>query len=287
MTILTNARRRRLSIAALAVLLALAFHLTQARTGTKLEEPAALSATPAGQLYRAGAQSLQHSGDGGESWRSIALPEAAARGKIATVATTAADQDALYLAGPGLGAWKSSDGGKSWSDLTAGLPSANVVALTPHSTQPNTIYAVVADAGIYRSQDAGKSWRLMHKGPRASAQITGLVHSNMEGSMESGWLFAATNEGVYRTMDCFCLFELVGELGGATSTVAFDRDTPAEVYAAVGEEVFRTTDGGQEWASIGKAGGEVVALAHAANTVYALRADGRLMQSQDGGGSWK
>jgi photosystem II stability/assembly factor-like uncharacterized protein len=287
MTILTNARRRRLIIAALAVLLALGFYLTQAGAGAKLQDPAGLRAAADGVLYRAGAQSLARSTDGGKSWQAVALPEAANKGTIATVASTAADKNALYLAGPGIGVLKSSDAGKTWSELTAGLPSANVVAFTPHSTQPDTVYAVVDGEGIYRSQDAGKSWRLMHKGPRAEARIKALVHTNMEGSMESGWLFAATNEGVYRTMDCFCLFELVGELGGAATAVTFDRETPAEVYAAVGQQVFRTTDGGQAWAPIGKVGAEVVALGHAAGTVYALQADGTLAQSKDDGGDWK
>lgn len=286
MTILTTSRLRRLGVAGLALLLALSFHLTQAKSGASLQDPASVTAAPDGTLYRAGARSLERSTDGGKRWQTVSVPASVEQGTISAVATTAANKDALYIAGPGIGVRKSLDGGKTWNDLTAGLPSDQVVAFTPHSTQPDTVYAVVADAGIYRSQDAGKSWRMMHKGPRASAKIKALVHSNMEGSMESGWLFAATNEGVYRTMDCFCLFELVGELGGEASAIAFDREQPSHVYAAAGAKVFRTTDGGQEWQPIGSAGGNVVSLAHAGETTYALREDGKLVQRK-GEGEWR
>src|SRR3546814_7687084 len=94
---------------------------------------------------------------------------------------------------------------KSWSHVDRGLPSRDVIAFAAHSAVPDTVYAVVAEQGIYRSEDGGAGWRMMDKGPEA--EIQRIIHSNLEGSMQSGWLFAATDRGVYRSMDCFCRSE--------------------------------------------------------------------------------
>src|SRR3546814_15414001 len=79
----------------------------------------------------------------------------------------------------------------------------------PICAVPDTVYAVVAEQGIYRSEDGGAGWRMMDKGPEA--EIQRIIHSNLEGSMQSGWLFAATDRGVYRSMDCFCGWRNAGD----------------------------------------------------------------------------
>src|SRR5260370_2025760 len=96
----------------------------------------------------------------------------------------------------------------AWVERTEGLPGLDVIAVADHATHPDTIYAIVEERGIYRSQDAGKSWRMMDRGPRDG--LVQLIHSDMPGSMQSGWLFAATSSGVRRIMDCFCLWQDAG-----------------------------------------------------------------------------
>ncbi|HEY3743634.1 MAG TPA: glycoside hydrolase [Bryobacteraceae bacterium] len=68
--------------------------------------------------------------------------------------------------GPGSGLYKSTDGGKTWHELTRGLPTIEQgrgrigIGIAP--SDPNRIFAWVdADprfGGIYRSDDAGESW---------------------------------------------------------------------------------------------------------------------------------
>ena len=74
-----------------------------------------------------------------------------------------------------------------------------MAALTTHADRPETIYAYLSSKGIFRSEDGGKEWRLMDAGPRGG--VTSFVHSNMPGSMQSGWLFVAGTHGVQRAMD--------------------------------------------------------------------------------------
>jgi photosystem II stability/assembly factor-like uncharacterized protein len=110
----------------------------------------------------------------------------------------------------------------------------------------------------------------------------------MEGSMQSGWLFAATDKGVYRAMDCFCGFRLAGSLPGPVSTVTYDPNQPKELYAAIGKDVFSTANGGEDWQKAASPGGEVGALTYSPSGVlYALLADGRLVRSQDKGRRWE
>src|SRR3546814_20382130 len=102
----------------------------------------------------------------------------------------------LSVAGPGLGGQKSFGAGKGWVQVDRRWTSRYVIVFAADNAVPDTIYAVVAEQGIYRHEDVGAGWRMMDKGPEA--EIQRIIHSNLEGSMQSGWLFAATDRGVYR-----------------------------------------------------------------------------------------
>jgi photosystem II stability/assembly factor-like uncharacterized protein len=64
--------------------------------------------------------------------------------------------------GPGGGIFKSTDGGTTWRQLTAGLPSENFgrsgIAVAPSNSK--RVYAIIdaKDGGLYRSEDAGATW---------------------------------------------------------------------------------------------------------------------------------
>jgi hypothetical protein len=73
---------------------------------------------------------------------------------------------------------RSDDGGANWQEINSGLPSRDVTALALHSFQRETLFAWLKDEGIYRTEDGG-------------------------GSMNTGWLYAATPSGAYLSIDCF------------------------------------------------------------------------------------
>lgn len=238
-----------------------------------------------GALYKAEGQALYRSNDGGEQWTRLPLALTDKDARIAAVAVSAGRPGAIYLAGPGFGVLKSSDGGESWVAVDQGLPHLNVIALATHSTLPETVYAVVSGEGIFRSEDGGKSWRNVDKGPKA--QVRRIIHADMEGSMQTGWIFAATDQGVYRAMDCFCGFRPAGKLEGPVSAIAFDPKQPMKLSAAAGQEVFLTTNGGEDWQPVASPGDEVIALAYSQSGIlYALLGDGRVVESADEGRRW-
>lgn len=239
-----------------------------------------------GALYKSDGRALYRSDDDGKQWRKVSLNPLPDGARITSVAVSAGVPEALYVAGPGLGVLKNADTGKSWIPIANGLPSRDVVALAAHSTAVETVYAMVTGRGIYRSEDGGARWRMVDKGP--PARLRQFIHSNLAGSMQSGWIYAATDKGVYRAMDCFCGFRPAGTLPGSASAISYNPKQPTELYAAVGSQVFRTANGGESWQQAESPGGAVTALAHTpAGALYALLADGRVARSRNKGREWE
>ncbi len=235
-----------------------------------------------GALLEATDKGLYRSTDEGRSWQPVALP-ASARGHVAALAVS--KKGAFYIGGPGIGVLSSTDGGGKWTARNKGVPSRDVVAVAAHADQPDTVYVYVAKRGIFRSEDRGSHWKLMDAGPREP--IRSLVHSNMPGSMQTGWFFAATAKGVGRSMDCFCGWRDAGALGHPAAALTYDPKQPQRVYAATGEGLYVSADGGEKWERASSPAPDITALAAASSgALYAVTAGGILFRSADGARSW-
>jgi photosystem II stability/assembly factor-like uncharacterized protein len=79
--------------------------------------------------------------------------------------------------GTGGGIFKSSDGGKTWNQLTSGLPQGIIQAnLSISASSPNRLFASVGSAGqvnLYRSDDGGQSWAIATTDARPAGRIGG------------------------------------------------------------------------------------------------------------------
>jgi len=138
----------------------------------------------------------------GSHWAPVELPPASAPRTITAIAVSAGGNGALYVAGPGIGVLRSDDGGRNWSARKEGLPGTDVAAFATHADRPEYHLCLRERNGIYRSEDGGQHWRLMDAGPRGG--ITRFVHSNMPGSMQSGWLFVAGRKACDARWTVFC-----------------------------------------------------------------------------------
>ena len=70
--------------------------------------------------------------------------------------------------GPGSGIYKTTDGGKTWNELTGGLPPGEKgrIGLAASKTRSNIIYATIEHAdssGFYRSSNGGRTWKRVNK----------------------------------------------------------------------------------------------------------------------------
>lgn len=112
-------------------------------------------------------------------------------------------------------------------------------------------------------------------------------------SLNSGFIVAASDTGIYRTTDqgiTWTLESSASAFGGA-SVLARSATTPATIYLLVGSSIYRSTDNGSTWAFRGSmpacCASEITVDRVDAGTVYAVNAFGATVQrSIDGGASW-
>ncbi len=158
--------------------------------------------------------------------------------------------------------------------------------MAAHADRPETVYAYASERGIFRSEDGGHHWRLMDAGPRGG--VTRFVHSNMPGSMQSGWLFVAGPQGVRRAMDCFCGWRDAGELGRAVRAVAYDPRKPSSLYAATDAGLVFSADGGEKWSQVNAPAVTINALVVTpGGALYAGGADGSVFRRSGAATPWE
>ncbi len=127
---------------------------------------------------------VYRSTDGGQSWSRV-LFVADDTGAI-DVQIDPSDPNRIYAAmwtrqstdtdvvfgGPDSGLWQSTDGGDTWSELTAGLPSSDLgrIGIAIAASDSATVYARYQNAsgsykGLWKTTDAGQSWFKVDTGP--------------------------------------------------------------------------------------------------------------------------
>lgn len=170
-------------------------------TPAQLETVTTLAFNPAdGSLLKADAAGLFRLAADAQAWQTVQTPTTSG---LTGVVINPDDPETLYASGMGAGVLKSTDGGQSWSQVNNGLATADASALAMHSSRRQTLYVWLSGEGMYRTEDGGAHWsRLPDQGP-PDPNVQGLVHSNLPGSMNTGWLYAATPSGAFLSMDCF------------------------------------------------------------------------------------
>ena len=113
------------------------------------------------------------------------------------------------------GVWRSTDGGRSWDDITDGLPSTFGFPIGVHPDKPDTIWTVPlngdsagrfppdAAAAVWRSQDGGATWKAMRHGlPQEACYFTVLRQAmTVEKAPEVGVYFGTNTGSVFASFD--------------------------------------------------------------------------------------
>ncbi len=152
-----------------------------------------LKATPGGIFRRA---------KDAEVWQPLSLRGPIPLGGLSDVAVSWNDPQTILASGNGAGVYKTTDGGRTWTPSNTGLPDRRVSSVATHTQLPATAYVFLEGQGVYKTEDGASSWKRMDAGP-PTRSVGQLVHSSLPGSMNTGWLYAATPDGLYLSMDCF------------------------------------------------------------------------------------
>jgi photosystem II stability/assembly factor-like uncharacterized protein len=150
---------------------------------------------PDGQVYALTSDGLFVSD--GQAWQKLeSLPELAV-----SLAVAPGDPQTLYAGSASTGAYRATDGGQTWEQISTGLDMIPGVALRvtalaadeqdPHHVVAATAYGVgskIAPGGIYESTNAGLNWIKL-------GDANGVV---MNLTFNQGLVYAATTQGLAR-----------------------------------------------------------------------------------------
>jgi photosystem II stability/assembly factor-like uncharacterized protein len=160
---------------------------------------------------------------------------------------------------PGVGgfAYKSTDGGETWSNGVKLGPSTIVPDVKVDTTGATDVILIGTNAGLFRSTDGGTTYATV---------LSGLVWSLQRTS--AGWLAARTvgsNGSIWFSTNQGATWALIPNAGGVYSgagrtTLAVGAPGDNVVYAfaaktgnAAQKDLFRSTDGGLNWTALGLA----------------------------------
>lgn len=151
-------------------------------------------------LYTA-AQRVFKSGDRGDSWETISADLAG--GSVLSLSESPITAGLLY-AGAGRGkVHMTADDGKTWVDISKGLPSWTITEVLASQHNDDTVYVSLSGAGsdhfnayLYRSTNRGKSWQSIAAGLPLEP-----VLAIAEDPAHPEVLYIGTQSGIYATRD--------------------------------------------------------------------------------------
>src|SRR5438270_548109 len=250
----------------------------------------------------------------GMRWRLIGPFRA---GRVTAVAGIPGRPAVYYMATPGGGVWKTTDGGEVWRPVFDEARVASIGALALAPSNPEVVYVGTGEqtegVGVYRSTDGGKTWA--NVGLKETHYISSIIVDPRDpdtvlvgafGDFGPWSDFPPSKErGVYKTTDGGKTWKQVlfaGERVGVADMCAAPGDARV-VYAttwtrqfgpgaAAEPQIFKSTDEGSTWRPLAGKGlpekqrGRIgVAVAPGDRRVYAIMNQG-FFRSDDAGESW-
>jgi hypothetical protein len=200
-------------------------------------------------------------------------------GTVTCIVVHPANPDIIYRGTNSGGVWKTIDGGASWRPLFdhqdgRGVGEAGGIALDPNDL--DVVYVGISDhvfqrsfnvpfvdtiirRGLYRSLDGGANWVLLGSGfpPGNTGNATNFANVSITQVIvdpaDSNTIYVAADDGVHVSTDSGLTWTLGAGLSARVDSLDLDTTSPANariLYAGVnGSGVFKSIDGGANWAS--------------------------------------
>jgi photosystem II stability/assembly factor-like uncharacterized protein len=202
-------------------------------------------------------------------------------GRSVAVAGHPTNKMEFYMGATGGGVWKTTDGGRSWKNVSDGyFKTGSVGAITVSQSNPDVVYVGMGEHtlrgdlsegdGIYKSTDAGKTW--VNVGLKDTYHIGKIIvnpaNPDIVYAAALGHAFGPNEErGVFRSKDGGKTWKKVlyksPDVGAIDLTI--DPTNPNVLYASTfqfrryewgvrssgpGAGIYKTTDGGEKWTDI-------------------------------------
>jgi photosystem II stability/assembly factor-like uncharacterized protein len=213
----------------------------------------------------------------GMKWREVGPYRG---GRVAAVTGLPGDRNTYYFGGTGGGVWKTTDGGRTWKNVSDGFFGGSIGAVAVSELDPNVVFAgggevtvrgnVAHGDGMWKSTDAGRTWKLV--GLVDGRQIVRIrIHPRNPDLVYAavlGHVFGPNEtRGVYRSKDGGDHWERVLYVNDRVGAVdlAMDPTNPRILYASMwnfkrtpyslesggpGSGIWKSTDGGDHWSEL-------------------------------------
>ncbi len=203
--------------------------------------------------------------DGGKSWQKVkfvsadagcvdlAMDPTNARILYATFWNIRRQPWTFESGGAGSGLWKSTDGGDTWTDLTAseGLPrgTLGIIGVSVSASNPQNVYSIVEakDGGVFRSKDGGKTWTRTND--EQAVRQRAWYYSRIYADPVDEETVYIVNVRFERSKDGGKSFESIRTPHGDNHDLWIDPDDPKRMIESNDGGANVSADGGATWSS--------------------------------------
>ena len=194
------------------------------------------------------------------------------------------------------GVFRSTDGGRSWTNLSHGLgsPFVDAIAVSPDFDQDQTVFAGGREGGVSRSTDGGQTWEPLPFWSARPPAITALAVSRT--FRQDGIVYAGAEDGlVYRTATRGRSWSEAGAgLAGApvlALALAPRGAVDYTLFAVTPDGLFRSDDYGASWTATGPlpAVGQAIRVSNGFEmdqTIFVGTEENGVLRSTDAGATW-